>query len=120
MTGVVLHRVETHYSRGRERNFVGDYAGILRRTGEQNIAAAVPCNTGYSERAAIADIRGEVKRREVRVKRRDGRTYSVRPEGNPSARMLSIPDFARRRKAIFRKTIPVRQARRVDKLIASE
>ena len=56
----------------------------------------------------------------VRVKRRDGRTYSVRPEGNASAKMLSLPDFAKRRKAIFSKPIPDRQTRRVDKLIAGE
>lgn len=56
----------------------------------------------------------------VCIKRRDGRTYSVRPEGNASSRMLSIPDFASRRKAIFQKTIPASQARRVDKLIAGE
>lgn len=56
----------------------------------------------------------------VRIKRRDGRTYSVRPEGNASSRILSIPDFARRRKAIFRKAIPTSQARHVDKLIAGE
>ena len=56
----------------------------------------------------------------VRVKRRDGRTYSLRPEGNASEKMLSIPDFARRRKAIFRRAIPASQVRRVDKLIAGE
>jgi len=56
----------------------------------------------------------------VRVKRRDGRTYSVRPEGNASARILSLPDFARRRKAISNKSIPASRARRADKLIAGE
>ncbi len=56
----------------------------------------------------------------VRVKRRDGRTYSVRPEGNASAKILSLPDFASRRKAIFQKAIPARQVRRVDKLLAGE
>jgi hypothetical protein len=56
----------------------------------------------------------------VRVKRRDGRTYSVRPEGNAAAKMLSLPDFAGRRRAIFDKSIPARQVRRVDKLIAGE
>ena len=56
----------------------------------------------------------------VRVKRRDGRTYSVRPEGNASATIISVPDFAMRRKSIFRKPIPASQIRRVDKLIAGE
>lgn len=55
----------------------------------------------------------------VRIKRRDGRTYSVRPE-TPSLKMVSLPDFARRRKAIFSKPIPATNARRVDKLIAGE
>ena len=56
----------------------------------------------------------------VRVKRRDGRTYSVRPEGNAASKILSLPDFAKRRKAIFSKPIPSSQVRRVDKLISGE
>ena len=56
----------------------------------------------------------------VRVKRRDGRTYSVRPEGNASSKILALPDFAKRRKAIFHQPIPTSQVRRVDKLIAGE
>ena len=56
----------------------------------------------------------------VRIKRRDGRTYSVRPEGRASAEITSLPDFAERRKAIFSKPVPAAQVRRVDKLIAGE
>ena len=55
----------------------------------------------------------------VRIKRRDGRTYSVRPE-TPALKIVSLPDFAGRRKAISSKSIPVSSARKVDKLIAGE
>lgn len=54
----------------------------------------------------------------VRIKRRDGRTYSIRPEGKASAKITSLPDLAERREAIFSKPIPASQVRRVDKLIA--
>ena len=56
----------------------------------------------------------------VRIKRRDGRTYSVRPEGDAFAKITSLPDFAARRKAIFTRPIPAAHVRRVDKLIAGE
>ena len=56
----------------------------------------------------------------VRIKRRDGRIYSVQPVASPSARISSIPDFAARRKAIFSRPIPVSQVKLVDKLIAGE
>jgi hypothetical protein len=56
----------------------------------------------------------------VRIKRRDGRVYSLQPVLAASARIASLPDFAARRKAIFPKPIPVSQVRRVDKLIAGE
>jgi hypothetical protein len=56
----------------------------------------------------------------VRIKRRDGRTYSIRPEAGMSERITSLPDLAGRRKAIFTKSIPAAQAGRVDRLIAGE
>ena len=56
----------------------------------------------------------------VRIKRRDGRTYSIKPERSASAKIASVPDFAARRKMIFSRTIPVTQVRKVDKLIAGE
>lgn len=56
----------------------------------------------------------------VRIKRRDGRTYSIRPEGVASAKITSLPDLAGRRKAIFSRTIPAAQVGRVDRLIAGE
>jgi hypothetical protein len=56
----------------------------------------------------------------VRIKRRNGRTYSIRPEGGMSEKITSLPDLAGRRKAIFPKPIPAAQAGRVDKLVAGE
>jgi hypothetical protein len=56
----------------------------------------------------------------VRIKRRDGRTYFIRPEGSASATITSLPNLAARRKAIFSKTIPAAHVARVDKLIAGE
>jgi hypothetical protein len=56
----------------------------------------------------------------VRIKRRDGRTYSIRPDGGASTKITSLPDFAGRRKAIFSKPIPAAQVRKVDRLIAGE
>jgi len=56
----------------------------------------------------------------VRIRRRDGRTYSVRPEGAESAKIAVLPDLDKRRKAIFSKGIPASQVRKVDKLIAGE
>ena len=56
----------------------------------------------------------------VRIKRRDGRIYSVQPVALASARMTALPDFAARRKAIFAKPIPASQVRLADKLIAGE
>ena len=55
----------------------------------------------------------------VRVKRRDGREYSIRRESAPR-KMGPLPDFAARRRTIFPKAIPAAQARLVDKLIAGE
>ena len=55
----------------------------------------------------------------VRIKRRDGRVYSVQPVAI-SVKITSLPDFAARRKAIFAKPIPASQVRLVDKLIAGE
>lgn len=55
----------------------------------------------------------------VHIKRRDGRVYTIRPEA-PVRRVMSLPDFAARRRAIFSRPIPAAHARRVDKLIAGE
>ena len=55
----------------------------------------------------------------VRIKRRDGRVYSIQPEPGTS-KMVSLPDFAARRRAIFPRRIPAAQVRMVDKLIRGE
>ena len=55
----------------------------------------------------------------VRIKRRDGRIYSLQPEPNRK-RITSLPDFAARRSAIFSRTIPASQVQLVDKAIAGE
>jgi hypothetical protein len=56
----------------------------------------------------------------VRIKRRDGRVYSLQPMVVSGKKITSLPDFAARRKAIFFKPIPASQVRLVDKLIAGE
>jgi hypothetical protein len=55
----------------------------------------------------------------ARIRRRDGRTYSVLPEGR-AVRALKLPDFRARRSVIFGKAIPSAHVRKVDKLIAGE
>jgi hypothetical protein len=56
----------------------------------------------------------------VRVKRRDGRMYVVRPSGTGSDKITALPDFAARRKAIFPRSLSAAQIRAFDKLIAGE
>jgi hypothetical protein len=56
----------------------------------------------------------------VRIRRRDGRTYSIRPDGRASSKITSLPDFAGRRKAIFSKPIPAAHVRKVDRLMSGE
>jgi hypothetical protein len=55
----------------------------------------------------------------VRIKRRDGRLYSVRPEST-TKRITGLPDFRARLKKIFPKPIPASQVAIVDRLIAGE
>jgi hypothetical protein len=55
----------------------------------------------------------------VRVKRRDGRSYSIQPEAR-SARIKELPDFLGRIKRIFPKPVSKSQAQEFDKLIAGE
>ena len=55
----------------------------------------------------------------VRIKRRNGRSYSLQPESGQK-RITALPDFAARRNAIFPRTIPASQVRLVDKAIAGE
>jgi hypothetical protein len=55
----------------------------------------------------------------VRVKRRDGRLYSLRPE-TTAKKITALPDFRGRLKRMFPKSIPASQASLVDRLIAGE
>jgi len=55
----------------------------------------------------------------VRVKRRDGRSYTLQREGN-GQKMGALPDFKARRKAIFPKPISSKQAKAVDALLGGE
>lgn len=55
----------------------------------------------------------------VRVRRRDGRMYLLQPL-RASGKIISLPDFAARRKAIFSRPLPASQVRLADKLIAGE
>jgi hypothetical protein len=55
----------------------------------------------------------------VRIRRRNGRTYTIRPESGPE-RIVKLPDFRARLERIFPKVLPPEQTRRADKLIAGE
>ncbi|MDQ6623015.1 MAG: hypothetical protein M3Y86_05955 [Verrucomicrobiota bacterium] len=56
----------------------------------------------------------------VRIKRRDGRSYTLEAE-KKSPGIINIPDFAARRRKIFGdKVISKKQAARADKLLAGE
>ena len=55
----------------------------------------------------------------VRIRRRNGRTYTIRSETGPD-RIITVPDIRSRLAAIFPKPIPAAQTRLVDKLLAGE
>ena len=55
----------------------------------------------------------------VKIRRRDGRTYTVRPDAGPE-RITAVPDFRARLAKIFPKPLSRAQTRRADKLIAGE
>src|SRR3954471_6659484 len=55
----------------------------------------------------------------ARVRRRDGRSYTVQPERH-GRRIKSLPDFKARIARIFPKPIPKAQAKLVDQLLAGE
>ncbi|HZQ47479.1 MAG TPA: hypothetical protein VFC07_10735 [Verrucomicrobiae bacterium] len=55
----------------------------------------------------------------VRIKRRNGRVYSLQPESQPS-QITRLPDFRARIKKIFPKPISKAQAQMFDKLLAGE
>ena len=55
----------------------------------------------------------------VRIKRRNGRSYTIRAE-SPTTQITELPDFRARLKKLFPKPIPAAQAALVDRLIAGE
>ena len=55
----------------------------------------------------------------AKVRRRNGRTYTIRPDAGGD-RITAVPDFRRRLAKLFPKSIPAAQRRLVDKLLASE
>lgn len=55
----------------------------------------------------------------VRIRRRDGRTYTVRPDTGPD-RITALPDFRARLKQTFPRPLTAAQTRRLDKLLAGE
>lgn len=55
----------------------------------------------------------------VKVRRRNGRTYTIRADAGP-VRVTHVPDFPARLAKLFPKPIPAAQSRLVDNLIAGE
>ena len=55
----------------------------------------------------------------VRIRLRNGRTYTIRPDAGPD-RITAVPDFRARIAKIFPKSLTLEQTRRVDKLLAGE
>jgi hypothetical protein len=57
---------------------------------------------------------------EARIRHRDGRTYRLRPEAGPPAAISQPPDFAARRRKLFRAPLSVAFARKLDQAIRGE
>jgi hypothetical protein len=55
----------------------------------------------------------------VKIRRRNGRTYTMRADKGPD-RITAIPDFRARIAKIFPKALTAEQTRRFDKLLAGE
>lgn len=55
----------------------------------------------------------------ARIRRRNGRTYTVRPDAGPD-RMAALPDFRGRLEKLFPKPLSRAQTRMADKLIRGE
>jgi len=70
------------------------------------------------DRAPAAVLDAADREGVVRVKRRDGRVYSVQPEARQC--VTELPDFRARLKKIFPRPIPAKQVAAVDRLIAGE
>ncbi|MDO8543698.1 MAG: hypothetical protein Q7S40_24925 [Opitutaceae bacterium] len=57
---------------------------------------------------------------EARIRRRDGRTYLLKPEEGAVSTMASLPSFAARRQKLFRKPLSRVFARKLDEALAGE
>jgi hypothetical protein len=55
----------------------------------------------------------------VRIRRRNGRTYTLRPDEGPE-RITALPDFRARIAKVFPKRLTAEQTRLADKLLAGE
>ena len=55
----------------------------------------------------------------ARIRRRNGRTYTIRPDAGPE-RITAVPDFRARLTKLFPKPLSRAQTRMADKLIAGE
>ncbi len=55
----------------------------------------------------------------AKIRRRNGRTYTIRPDAGPD-RITAVPDFRARLGKLFVRQIPSAQSRHVDKLLAGE
>ena len=55
----------------------------------------------------------------VRVRQRNGRTYTIHADAGPE-QIMALPDFRARITAIFPNGLSKRQTRRVDQLLAGE
>jgi hypothetical protein len=56
---------------------------------------------------------------EVRIRRRDGRIYTLQAE-NGADHIIALPDFEGRLHRIFKKPLSARQIKLLDKLVAGE
>jgi len=54
----------------------------------------------------------------VRIRRRDGKTYTLQSEG--AVPISALPDFERRVRQLFQKPLAKRQVRRLDDALAGE
>lgn len=55
----------------------------------------------------------------AKIRRRNGRTYTIRPDQG-SERIKAVPNIRARLAKVFPKQIPIAQSRAVDKLLAGE
>jgi len=56
----------------------------------------------------------------ARIRERGGRSYIIVPESSLQKGISSLPDFQKRRSAIFKGVLPVSTVQQIDKAIAGE